>query len=390
MNAPRPARRECSRCGRPEVACFCALVTPIASARTRVVILQHRREAEVGIGTARMAHLCLPGSELFVGVDFDGDARVHAAIREPAYLLYPSADAVDVEDVCARTEGPLTLVVVDGTWWQAKNLVKRNASLAALPKVRFTPEMPSNYRIRREPADHCVATIEALVHVLGALEGDRERFRPMLRPFEHMVEMQLRYAREVHGSRERHAARRARHPRKPDLPALLRERAEDIVCVHGEANAWPIGREGGYPSEIVHWVAERIATGERFESVIAPRHPLAPSAPRYIGIARATLEAGETFAAFAARWQAFVRESDVFCSWGNHPLEVLARDGLELPRARLDLRNAAARWLHGNPGGLERFLSRLGLPPPTPWAPGRAGQRLALLVAGTRTRLPST
>ena len=91
----------------------------------------------------------------------------------PAYLLFPGPNASTSR---VRSDEPITLVVVDGTWWQARKLTKRNAELAALPQLRFTPPAPSNYRIRKEPADHCVATVEALAQVLGVLEGDPERF----------------------------------------------------------------------------------------------------------------------------------------------------------------------------------------------------------------------
>src|SRR5262245_62571945 len=140
------------------------------------------------IGTARLAHLCLPGSELRVGVDFDDDGDMRAALAgaRDAYLLFPGPRAIDLADV--RPAGPITLVVVDGTWWQARKLLKRNAALAALPQIRFTPPAPSNYRIRREPADHCVATVEALAQVLGALEGDADRFAALLRPFEAVID----------------------------------------------------------------------------------------------------------------------------------------------------------------------------------------------------------
>ena len=85
----------------------------------------------------------------------------------PAYLLFPGPQAIDL--AVERPAGPITLVVVDGTWWQARKLLKRNAVLATLPQLRFTPPGLSRYRIRREPADHCVATVEALSLTLGAL-----------------------------------------------------------------------------------------------------------------------------------------------------------------------------------------------------------------------------
>src|SRR6185437_11532742 len=90
--------------------------------------------------------------------------------------------------------GPITLVVVDGTWSQARKLVRLNPAMAALPRYAFRPSRPSEYRIRREPSEECVSTLEALIHVLGVLEGDRERFLPMMLPFRAMVDAQVAFA----------------------------------------------------------------------------------------------------------------------------------------------------------------------------------------------------
>jgi DTW domain-containing protein YfiP len=349
-----------------------------------VLLLQHPRERHVPIGTARLAHLCLPGSELHVGVDFDGDARVRAALDAgPAYLLFPGPNAIDLAEAQARLPGPITLVVVDGTWWQARKLTRRNAALAALPQLRFTPPAPSRYRIRREPADDYVATVEALAQVLGVLEGEPERFAALLRPFEAMIDTQLHYAKHVRGARQRHAAHRARRPRRPSAAALLRERAHDVVCLHGEANAWPArgGAGQGHPAEIVHWVARRAQTGETFEAIIAPRRPLAPAIPGHIRIPRERLAEGESWDSFRARWSAFARRDDLVCAWGRYPLDLLESEGVALPAARLDLRPAVGAELGARAGSVEDCPARLGVEPADPFALGRGGVRLAALCS---------
>jgi DTW domain-containing protein YfiP len=350
-----------------------------------VLLLQHPRERRKAIGTARLAHLCLPGSELHVGVEFEDDAAVRAALAEahaagrPAHLLFPGPRAVDLAE--AKLDGPITLVVVDGTWWQARKLLKRNARLAALPQLRFTPPAPSNYRIRREPSDDYVATVEALAHVLGALEGDPQRFRALLRPFEAMIDTQIHYATHVRGARQRHALHRARRLRRPKAPSLLQERADDVVCLHGEANAWPARRPGGHPPEIVHWVARRARTGETFEAVIAPRRPLAPAIPRHIRIERERLAEGESWESFRARWSTFARADDVVCSWGRYPLDLLESEGIALPAARVDVRPAVGVAFGLRAGAIEDCTARLGIAPGEPFAMGRGGARLSALSA---------
>jgi DTW domain-containing protein len=171
--------------------CYCAHLTSLPT-KTRVVLLQHRRERDVGIGTARMASLCLPNAELHIGVRFDHSASILREItnpERPAALLFPGKDAIDI--VASPPKGVSTLVVIDGTWWQAKKVVKENPKIAALPRFSFMPNQPSEYRIRREPDDAYVSTIEALAYVLGILEGDPARFQALLTPFRAMVDTQI-------------------------------------------------------------------------------------------------------------------------------------------------------------------------------------------------------
>jgi DTW domain-containing protein YfiP len=344
-----------------------------------VVVLQHPRERDMPVNTARIASLCLPAAEVHVGLRLP-DARVLRDPRRPAALLYPGPGAVDVEQFPPPTE--ITLVVVDGTWSQAKKLVRLNPELAALPRYAFRPPAPSEYRIRREPREDFVSTLEALVHVLGVLEGDRDRFLPMLRPFRAMVEAQIAFA----GSncpRVRHPRARAPADPRARLPPVLRDRPRDLVCVHAEANAWPYGaaERASCPEELVHWVARRPATGESFEAIVAPRHALCPKTAWHLGIPATALLQGTTTDALHERWARFSRPDDVVCAWGTHPLALFEAAGGVLPAARVDLRRAARAYSNVAVGTMDAFRESLEVEAPAPCASGRAGTRLATLAA---------
>src|SRR6185503_896729 len=194
---PRPSvllaeiipRAVCSRCERPDVVCLCEALGPTAIAtQTRVVILQHPRESDVPINTARLVELQLESAERHVGIHLSEAPALRARLSDPAappILLYPGEDARDLGR--EPPTGPVTLVVLDGTWWQAKKLFQKNPELAALPRYSLSPSAPSRYRIRREPALHCISTIEAIADALSLLEPggfDREGF---LGPFDAMV-----------------------------------------------------------------------------------------------------------------------------------------------------------------------------------------------------------
>ncbi len=331
-----------------------------------------------------MAALCLPNAELHVGVRWAGSAALTRALSDPArpaVLLYPGEGAVDIAS--HPPPGPVTLVVVDGTWWQARKVIRENPELSALPRYTFTPPTPSEYRIRKEPDATCVSTIEALVHVLGVLEGDRERFYALLAPFRAMIDAQIARARRISQGRVRHA--RGPRPPRRRLPPLLSD-AGNLVCVSGEANAWPFGsseRAARYPEELVQWLAFRLRTGERFELMKAPRH-LAPMTPVHLALSRRALESGCTGELLRRQWRAFVRDDDVLCSWGTYATTLFAAEGGHLPPVRLDLRQVARAYIHGRFGTLDELLVRLGPGPSPALGAGRAGERLGQLVMVTR------
>lgn len=376
---PRPT---CARCERPLSVCYCAHLTQIES-ETRVVFLQHPREEGLGIGTARMASLCLPNSEIHVGVHFRGVPAIEALLADrerPAALLYPGPDAIDV--TAHPPDRPITLILVDGTWPQAKKIVRVNPQLSSLPRYSFVPPAPSEYRIRKEPQADYLSTIESLAHVLGALERDPERFLPLRRPFSAMVETQIAYAKSSQAPR--HKKRKKERPSLPPAPpAIFAERFTDLVCVVAESNAWSFKsghRETDDPGELVHCVALRPSTGELLDVVLAPRGPLAPGTPHQIDLDEATLGDGADLPAFLLAWHAFARPSDVIVTWGTHTLNALMHEGATLSPERVDVRRASRILANRRVGPIETYYASLTSEPSERRGRGRGGKRLGMLV----------
>lgn len=379
---PFAPRIECPRCRRPARECYCAAIVP-QTTRTKVVILQHPRERDVAIGTARMASLCLPDAELHVGANFEGSALLERIVSDPerpAALLWPGEGAIDV--LTSPPERPITLVVVDGTWPHAKKLVKTTPTLAALPRLAFVAPRPSEYRIRREPHEAYLSTIESLCVVLGALEGEPERFASLLAPFRAMVEAQLGHAHTLHTPRRRHKPLRVPRTRGP---SVLRERAEDLVVVSGEANAWPLSspEHAREPAELVHWLACRVATGEIFERIVAPRRALSPTTAHHARLSEAAIRSGVSRASFVEDWRAFGGDRDVLLAWGDYPFSLLADVGALVPAERIDLRRVATVIENRRVGALESYHASFAPMPESPPA-GRGGLRLAMALDVTR------
>jgi hypothetical protein len=209
-------RPTCLRCLRPEPFCVCTSLVPVAS-RTRVVILQHPREARLAICSAWLTRIALVNAEIHRGVAFDQDGHLGADLRSPAAaVLFPGDGSTPVE---ARAgDPPPVLFAIDGTWGQAEKMLRRNPALAALPRLSVDAKRPSGYReLRREPGPVELSTIEAVALALGALEGNPARFAPMVEAFRRSVELQIQCARgERRRPRHRVSAAASDEERRPD------------------------------------------------------------------------------------------------------------------------------------------------------------------------------
>jgi len=278
---------------------------------------------------------------------------------------------------------PETLVVIDGTWSQARKMIALNPALRALPRIGFMPRRPGNYRIRREPARHCVATVEAVVEVLALLERDEARFAPLLRAFEWMVDRQIAAV----GNRIGPPRRRLRpadpwweNSLVPDLEGMW----PCLVAVAGEANAHHRGSGVPGEPELIHLAAVRLATGEVFNRFLVPRRELAPRAADHLDVPREMLLGGDGVEAVLGEWRRFFGPEDRLVGWGGFAWELLAREGWHPAHPPIDLRLVAAHRLKRRPGSVEAAARAVGaVPGGTLRPPGRGGRTVEAIAALT-------
>jgi DTW domain-containing protein YfiP len=110
---------------------------------------------------------------------------------EHCLLLFPHEDAQPIERWRDHPQ-PLTLVVPDGTWSQAIRARKRLPGLDRLP-CAVVPGGDRKYRLRHDPREGNLATLEAIARALGVLEGPAVQ-EALERIFQVMVDRSL-YAR---------------------------------------------------------------------------------------------------------------------------------------------------------------------------------------------------
>jgi len=109
-----------------------------------------------------------------------------AAPGKPVVLVDKKGNAVDHQGaILDEVEG---IIVLDGTWSQAKAMWWRNAWLLKCRRVILGPTRPSRYgRLRKEPRRDGLSTIEAVALLLGHLERKPALENALVAGFERML-----------------------------------------------------------------------------------------------------------------------------------------------------------------------------------------------------------
>lgn len=218
---------------RPRLVCYCDAL-PRLRPRTQVVILQHPRERFHPLNTAGIVERGIEGSQLISA----SPSRLGAVLRssnlpQDAALLYPSANAELLEEL-PSSQLPRCVIVVDGTWHHAKTLLRDVPELRRFRRVRFRPQRPSNYRIRREPREDYLSTVESVHHVLSRIEPDLPELESLLQCFDIMVDRNLA-ARRPNARGERFRSRSQNRPHR--FPPQLAGPQDDLMVVYAEGTS---------------------------------------------------------------------------------------------------------------------------------------------------------
>jgi DTW domain-containing protein len=203
---PADPDAECPRCGKPPALCVCEGIAPIDN-KVSLLILQHPQEQDRELGTARLTALHFTDAQLKIGLSWPSLTRILGRAVDPqrwailylgsvrAAAVLPDRDivvvskngnAVDRQDAALREiEG---IILLDGTWSQAKALWWRNAWMLKCKRVVLGPKRPSRYgKLRREPRGDGLSTIEAAAMLLARLERKPEIETALCASFERLL-----------------------------------------------------------------------------------------------------------------------------------------------------------------------------------------------------------
>jgi len=198
---------DCPHCGKPMPLCICDGVTPIKN-RIQLLILQHPQEQDRALGTARLTARHFKDAVVKIGLSWPSLSKaLGRPVGDPsrwAVLYLGSAKAADLdtdaEIVAINRKGELEpnqrailsdiegIVLLDGTWSQAKALWWRNAWMLKCQRLILGPKRPSAYgKLRKEPRQDGLSTIEAAATVLSALEKRPDIAATLNESFERML-----------------------------------------------------------------------------------------------------------------------------------------------------------------------------------------------------------
>jgi len=198
---------DCPRCQKPLPLCVCDDVTPIEN-RVALLILQHPQEQDRALGTARLTAQHFSNAVVKVGLSWPSLSKALGRQIDDAsrwavlYLgsakaadLDPGSDIVAINrkgqvadrqrEILGRIEG---VVLLDGTWSQAKALWWRNPWMLKCQRLILGPKEPSRYgKLRKEPRRDGLSTIEAAGMLIARLEKRPDIEAALNASFERML-----------------------------------------------------------------------------------------------------------------------------------------------------------------------------------------------------------
>jgi hypothetical protein len=173
-----------------------------------LLILQHPQEQDKTLGTARLTALHFKNATLKVGLSWASLAKALGRPADPQRwaILYlgsvrAAAIAPDAEIVAVNRKGEAEenqrgilrdldgVVLLDGTWSQAKALWWRNPWMLKCRRIILNPQRPSRYgKLRREPRSDGLSTIESAAMLISRLEKRAEIESELLASFDRLLE----------------------------------------------------------------------------------------------------------------------------------------------------------------------------------------------------------
>jgi tRNA pseudouridine65 synthase len=148
---------------------------PRIALTTRFALVMHHREATKPTATGPLALACLTNSTHHLHGLQDAPldlVHLHENGARRVLVLFPTEGARALSRALRdEDQRPITVVVPDGNWRQARRIAQRVRGLDQAEHVSLPPGPPSAWGVRWEPMAGGLATFEAIARAIGVLEN---------------------------------------------------------------------------------------------------------------------------------------------------------------------------------------------------------------------------
>lgn len=211
-------RQKCYKCFRPQSSCICSFANKIET-ESKFIILMHPMERQkVKNNTGFISHFSLPNSILIEGIDFSKNNTLNKYLDDSesqVYILYPFENTRSVDYYRKQMKFKKNIfIIIDATWPCAKKMIRLTPRLKDFPSITFKDLHLSKYKIKLQPKDGFISTIESIQVLLKDLSDckleniSQKKLISFLEPFYEINRYQVECMND---------------PNKPTYPARLKK-----------------------------------------------------------------------------------------------------------------------------------------------------------------------
>lgn len=173
----------CPQC-RLQHQCVCSRL-PTIDAPFHLALLTHENELTRETNTGQWLRKSLAASSVHIWQRTQPCPKLLAMLqneRYQAYLLFPGEESQPVAQRVSTTQktGKTPLfIILDGTWQEAKKMLRKSVWLQNLPLSHINPSQSSSYQLRRNQQQGHLCTLEVGCEILSAV-GEVEPAQQLL------------------------------------------------------------------------------------------------------------------------------------------------------------------------------------------------------------------